>query len=211
MLVKMKSNGFRPFQTWLINHRSNIISDNGKIICCGKTVFDVSESAKIYLCSDLIFGANLRKGSTAETHLKIKNNGKLHVNGRYQVFFGSSIEVFDGGALTLGKGYINTGGAIACAKSITIGNGVFIGRNTYITDSDHHRLMYEESEIINEPEAVNIGNHVLIGFGAVVLKGVTIGDGAVIAAGAVVTRDVPPKCVAAGVPARIIKEDVIWK
>ena len=207
----MKLNGYRHFQTWLINHRSNMISDNGKITCCGKTVVDVSKSAEIHLRSDLILGANLRRGSKAESYLKISGNGKLTVNGRFQIFFGGSLEVFDGGELTLGKGYINTGGAIACAKSITIGDGVFIGRNTYITDSDHHCFFNGQGEIINEPKPVNIGNHVLIGFGAIILKGVTIGDGAVVAAGAVVTSDVPSGCVVAGVPAKVIKESVTWK
>lgn len=208
----MKLNGYRPFYTWLVNRNKRILSDSSKrVICCGKAMVDISKNARIHLHNDLILGDNLRRGSKAESYLKIKNNGKLNVNGRFQVFFGGSLEVFDGGELTLGKGYINTGGAIACAKSITIGDGVFIGRNTYITDSDHHRFLNEQGEIINEPKAVNIGNHVLIGFGAVILKGVTIGDGAVVAAGAIVTSDVPSGCVVAGVPARVIKEGVIWK
>ena len=46
---------------------------------------------------------------------------------------------------------------------------------------------------------------------ATILKGVTIGDGAIVAAGAVVTKDVPPKCIVAGVPARIIRENIDWK
>lgn len=207
----MKPYGYRPLPTWLINRRAQVVDDGGRVVCCGRAVFDIADNAEIRLKDDLILGANLRKGSNAESYLKIKPNGRLNVNGRFQVFFGASLEVFDGGALTLRKGYINTGGAIACARSITLGDGVFIGRNTYITDSDHHRFFNEQDEVINEPQPVTIGDHVLIGFGAIVLKGVNIGSGAVIAAGAVVTNDVPAGCVAAGVPARVIKEGVIWK
>ena len=47
---------------------------------------------------------------------------------------------------------------------------------------------------------------VLIGANAVVLEGVRIGKGSVVAAGSVVTQDVPPQCVAAGSPAKVIKQ-----
>jgi acetyltransferase-like isoleucine patch superfamily enzyme len=47
---------------------------------------------------------------------------------------------------------------------------------------------------------------VWIGFNAIILKGVHVGEGSVIAAGSVVTKDVPPYCVVAGTPARIVKE-----
>ncbi len=62
--------------------------------------------------------------------------------------------------------------------------------------------------VIEPPSAkpVVIGDDVMIGANAVVLEGVQIGDRAVIAAGAVVTQDVPANMVAAGAPARIIKE-----
>ncbi len=52
---------------------------------------------------------------------------------------------------------------------------------------------------------VTIGKNVWIGDHATILPGVTIGDGAVVAAGAVVTKDVPPRTVVAGVPAKIIR------
>ena len=53
-----------------------------------------------------------------------------------------------------------------------------------------------------EREPVTIGDRVFIGANAVVMMGVTIGDEAVVGAGAVVSRDVPPRTVVAGVPAR---------
>lgn len=52
-----------------------------------------------------------------------------------------------------------------------------------------------------------VGHNVHIGAGAKVLGSVLIGDGAIIGANAVVTRDVPPRCTVAGVPARIVSRD----
>jgi len=53
-----------------------------------------------------------------------------------------------------------------------------------------------------------IGNDVYIGAGAKILGPITIGDNCVIGANAVVVKSVPQRCVAAGVPARILRENV---
>ena len=50
-----------------------------------------------------------------------------------------------------------------------------------------------------------IGNDVWIGRRVIIMPGVKISDGCIIGAGAVVTKDVPPYCVVAGVPAKIIR------
>jgi maltose O-acetyltransferase len=52
---------------------------------------------------------------------------------------------------------------------------------------------------------VVIGARVWIGGATVILPGVTIGEGSTIGAGSVVTRDVPPRSVAAGNPCRVIR------
>ncbi len=51
---------------------------------------------------------------------------------------------------------------------------------------------------------VTVGENVWIGAGAFIGPGVTVGDDSVVGAGAVVVRDVPPRVVVAGVPARIV-------
>lgn len=53
---------------------------------------------------------------------------------------------------------------------------------------------------------VTIGNDVWIGDRVTILPGVTIEDGCIIGAGAVVTRDIPAYSIAAGIPARVIKQ-----
>jgi acetyltransferase-like isoleucine patch superfamily enzyme len=52
---------------------------------------------------------------------------------------------------------------------------------------------------------VDIGDYVWVGMNSIILKGVTVGEGAIIGAGSVVTRDVPPFCLAAGAPARVLR------
>lgn len=85
-----------------------------------------------------------------------------------------------------------------------------IAPNCVVTDSDFHALWPAETRHIEpafERDAdVTIGAHVWIGMNSLILKGVTIGDGAVIAAGSVVVRDIPAGSVAAGVPAKIVKQ-----
>jgi acetyltransferase-like isoleucine patch superfamily enzyme len=115
--------------------------------------------------------------------------------------------VFSGAQLILGSGYANYNFRIECYREIRIGEGVIIAHNVFIRDSDSHQLVGNR-----EPtQPIIIGDHVWIGLNSVVLKGVTIGSGSVIAAGSVVTRSIPEKCLAAGNPAKVIRENINWK
>jgi maltose O-acetyltransferase len=71
---------------------------------------------------------------------------------------------------------------------------------THPVDPEPRRLGWESAE------PIVIGDNVWLGGGAVVCPGVTIGEDTVVGAGAVVTRDLPAGVVAAGVPARVLRE-----
>jgi acetyltransferase-like isoleucine patch superfamily enzyme len=96
------------------------------------------------------------------------------------------------------------------SKKIEIGNGTMIGPNVIIVDSDFHppwppenRRDYPGNEYDKE---IKIGENCWIGMNTIILKGVTIGENSIIGAGSVVVKDIPPKSLATGVPAKVVKE-----
>ena len=101
---------------------------------------------------------------------------------------------------------------ITAINSITIGDNLLTGTNVLITDNSHGRstrehmsLPFNERPLYSKGPVV-IGNNVWLGNNVCVMPGVTIGDGAIIGANSVVTHDVPAYAVAAGIPARVIKQ-----
>lgn len=108
--------------------------------------------------------------------------------------------------LTIGSGTsIGRFAHLACVGEIEIGAEVLMAERVFIADTYHG---YEDvtRPVITQPMAaprkVTIGWGSFLGEGAIVLGGVTIGEQAYVGAGAVVTRDVPPRTVVAGNPAR---------
>jgi acetyltransferase-like isoleucine patch superfamily enzyme len=93
---------------------------------------------------------------------------------------------------------------IGCAHEITIGNNSMIASGAYITDSDWHDIYNRVT--IGNTAPVKIGNNVWVGDSAIICKGVTLGENSIIGAGAVVTNSIPPNSIAAGNPARVVKE-----
>jgi acetyltransferase-like isoleucine patch superfamily enzyme len=93
---------------------------------------------------------------------------------------------------------------------VRIGARVLLASNVVISGDPGHPLDPVARRTQPAPleglREIVIGDDVWIAEGATVLGGVTIGEGAVVAAHAVVTRDVPPRSVAAGNPARVIKK-----
>lgn len=99
--------------------------------------------------------------------------------------------------------FINAGCHFQDHGGVTLGDGTLVGHNVVFATLNHALDPARRAEMI--PGPIVVGRNVWIGSNATILQGVTIGDGAVVAAGAVVTRDVEPRTIVGGVPARMIR------
>ena len=182
----------------------------GKLTKIGNVVIDMHETAQIIIKGELIANFGLLPGSNQECVIRMQENTKLIVDGKFLLSYGSTIQVFKNGVLHLKSGFTNCGTIIGAAKEINIGEDFLGGRNIVIYDSDGHVVIQDG---IEKPryEPVRIGNHVWMGIGSAVLKGVTIGDGSIIGANSTVVKDVPPMCSAAGNPTKVISRNITWR
>ena len=211
-IIVLKQLGLSP-SNWFKNLSINLLNKKVKktraflFRCEPFTIVQLDEGAVLELNDYLYLGRKQVKASKMETRVLLEKNARLTVNGSFQCFAGSYIRVVQGGELILDGGFINENVQITAGAIVHIGKGATIGRDVVIRSYDGH---YIDRPDYNVSEPITIGEHVWIGQGATILKGVTIGEGSVIASGAIVTKDVPPHCVAAGVPAKIVSENLKW-
>lgn len=172
------------------------------------TIVQMDKDAKLLLSDKLHIGSKQVKASKLETRIWLEKNSQLIVDGSFKVYAGSFIRVCQDSKLILHGGFINENVQITVGDTVEIGRECTIGRDVVIRSFDGHKIL-KDGYAISAP--IKIGNHVWIGQGATILKGVTIGDGAIIAAGALVTKDVPARCIVAGVPAKVLEENIKWE
>lgn len=111
------------------------------------------------------------------------------------------------GAIRIGDGtFINVDAVMLDVMPITIGAACQIGPRVQLLTASHpldpepRRIGWEYGQ------SIAIADNVWLGGGAIVCPGVSIGEDTVVGAGAVVSRDLPAGVLAAGVPARVLRE-----
>lgn len=152
------------------------------------------------------------KGVLFESVREIKG-GKTISIGHYSVFgFETRLACWGTGKITIGNNcHFGDRNFITSACGITIGNDVLTGANVLISDNAHGEVLLKDMEIppidrkLHCKGPVTVGDRVWLGNNVCVLSGIKIGDGAIVGANSVVTHDIPPYCMVAGVPAKIIK------
>lgn len=181
---------------------------------CIKSVAIKRFRSSAQVAGDIVFmdGASCRNTGPAENV----------VIGRHCTIGAAFIALF-GGKITVGENtYIGPETSLQSKERITIGNNVIVANNVILLDNNNHPTSSEMrmkmsacQDFINDElwtwkyadsAPITIEDNVWIGRDARILKGVTVGKGSIIALGAVVTRDVPAYSVAAGNPARVVKQ-----
>lgn len=198
---------------WQLFHYNSIteIYKGNVIVPTPHCIIDIHKSAIVRKEGISILGEKNRfKKSKLETRLLVADGAVLTLGPGTVFGYGSDIEVLEGANLTMkGHGGSNIGLTLICGDSITIGDGVMIGRNVTIRDNNGHHYINRPGYKNSKP--VIIGDKVWLCEQCVIMNGVKIGDGAIVGAKSFVIRNIPAHCMASGHPAEVVDEDVLWK
>lgn len=95
---------------------------------------------------------------------------------------------------------------------ITIGKDCMLSHGIDIRCGDSHAIVdLESGQQLNQASHIAIGHHVWLGMHSRILKDVTIADDSVIAAGSIVTKSIPSNSIAAGIPAKVKRQNITWQ
>lgn len=151
--------------------------------------------------------------SANEQHISIGDNVDIGSNCRITVavdFGGHKVKSDNEVRLRIGNNVsIGNNSFIAANNDLAVGNDVIMSAYVFISDHDHGFTDMSRSihkQPLTEGGHVRIGDNVFLGVKCSILKNVTIGERSIVSANSVVTHDVPPYCVVAGAPARVVKK-----
>jgi maltose O-acetyltransferase len=160
----------------------------------------------------------VRESLRAQTRLKAFNDSSPDPEGRRRVLLdllgslGEGTEIRPplycdyGRNLHVGaRTFVNFGLVALDVAQIRIGDDVQIGPRVQLLTPTHPLEPELRREKWEAAEPIAIGDNAWLGGGVVVCPGVTIGADTVVGAGAVVTRDLPPRVLAVGAPARVVR------
>lgn len=161
--------------------------------------------------SDIIIGDNVALGT--QTLIMAGNNSSVKI--------GNYVSIGNRCIINIGsKGTVRIGNCTTIEVSLFLGvaaSVALIGEDcmlsSWIKMNTGAHTLYDcfTGTNITHREGINVGNHVWVGINATILDGCNIGDGSVIGASSVVTKDIPPHTTCAGNPAKVLRNNVMWK
>ncbi len=208
------------------------IGDNVRF--CGGTCFYVHGNAKVTVgnyteltdcivhvgnnavcgISEDVLVANDRKN-----HWFVDDDAVLQIGTRGN-FVQGVLRVGTGACLEIGQDFTTNDNYQICASndtSIFIGEDCMLSHNIEMRSDDGHSIFdittgknINSTPGLRKSRKIVIGKHVWIGMHSIILYNADIADGSVIGAMSLVKGKIPNNCIAAGVPARVIRRDIAW-
>ena len=142
--------------------------------------------------------------------LEALDSGRLEVGEGTLLEPGCWLTLSPEATIRIGEGcFLNRGTMLAALERIEIGDHVMFANNCFVGDSDHRHddpdiPVTWQGFVARGP--VKIGSNCWFGVNCVITGGVEIGDRCVVGANSVVTQSLAPGVIAAGAPAKVIKE-----
>ncbi len=142
--------------------------------------------------------------------LEAFEQGRLEIGQQVLLEPGVWLTAPDQARIRIGAGtFLNLGVMVAAVELVEIGEHCMFANGCFITDGSH-RFDDPEKPVpwqgFTTKGPTRIGDNVWCGANVVITSGVTIGERAVIGANSVVTKDIPAHSIAAGVPARVVRQ-----
>lgn len=178
--------------------RHNAILRGTKIEILGANCrLTIGPGARLWDCTitlagenaELVIGAGCR---LQQTRLCVEDRDSRLVIGAHTSIIGSTLVSQEGRLLQLGE-------------------DCMLAQHADLRNSDGHAIYDQAAARLNPAQDLVVGRHVWIGLGACLFRGARVGNGAVIGAQAMVNGEIPPACVAFGVPAVSRRTGIRWE
>jgi len=191
MIEKIHSFLTKVFYRYKIR-RNPRINVAGVLAIRGNPIVDIRKGANLWLGGNVMLNSKNRG-----YHLNMSSPVKLMADKK-------------GAIISIGENTRINGACIHAINKISIGDNCLIAANCQIIDSNGHESSFDNVKnrlnTSDNGKAIIIEDNVWLGANSFIMPGVTIGEGAIIGASSVVTKDIPPMCLAAGNPAKVIKK-----
>ena len=199
--------------TWYVGAGSKIeigqdfYNDNNAFISAGEySMLTIGDNCK---CS-----YNMQTAIIISDRSTVCLGKSLRIGGRFEIMSDANLEVGDNFHL---NSSLNSLISVKEHTEMVIGNDCLFSHDLIFYTNDAHSIFdVETGQNINSTKEINsqrkiiIGNHVWIGARSIILYNTKIGDGSIIGAGSIVKSKIPNNCIAVGMPARVVRRNVVW-
>lgn len=188
----------------------DIFMRNTKIKLFGNASLELDDGVYMEGCTLMIEDSHVHIGRNTEMmKVGIYAYGKSHLDIGANSTITGEYDLKDGAEITAQKLWC-TWPPLVAAKGGKITMGDCGLADTVIYNTDYHPIYDYSGKRLNEDKDVVIEDNVWVGRKTTILKGVRLGNGCIVGFGSIVNKDVPPHCIVAGQPAKVVKENVVW-